>query len=693
MISNTNVLSPGSSDSLAPMTTSAPPKDHSLGSSNGKFLPKQQTKAESCVTEKPFVRNRQIMKQKKLNPTLIHFDSLFGNNNWSKFLVLRTEENITPPKLEYHLLKRCPTKEMAFRSLKEKEWLIETSTIQQSENLMSMTHIEGIKVSITRHANMNSIKGTVILPKYEDDKELVDPKMLLDCLQMRYDNVEDLEVYNIPSRKNPKSPLNIAKIKFKGQNLPPKVIIFGQNREVRPYIPTPLQCKNCSKYGHSTKKCYNDPICAFCGSSNHETKWNCGKPKCTNCGKAHHARSKECPFYMYNTELKILQDRTGMAIREAKLELRARGFKDPTKDPSYLTVTQQTSKTNLTQNAEGNKATTNTRLNKNNEMSTEDNISNLNDPMKVTITNPNQFSVLADMEEEDIEEEEEEIWENAQEDIKEPLQDINLESKDRKRSLDRTPPRSKKLITEDSVCNPSVKLTGRNNIEKPNLETIEKLDDIRNKDQTSQEIDNPLMEKERMQCDTKQYGENMSISNSNLSKGQLNFQVTKVDVHHNQSDNQTSTDSSEKDISPSPIIGATGKLIEKTKSEKRAAHKISCGCNECFLREIGEISNLTTAKANNLIDNFIKNKINGNDSELHTHHAGCLCVDHLIKKRATSNFSLEKFIAKFKKDNTETFSKETKSKQKISTASRQLSNSSKISRNNILQIKDTTPAM
>ena len=474
MASNSNLLSPGSSDSLAPMTTSASHKDHSLGLPKGNFLPMKHSKKESIVTDKPFIRDRQYMKQKKLNPTLIHFNSLFSNNDWSKFLVLRTEENISPPKLEYHLLKRCPTKEMAFRSLKEKEWLIETSTIQQSENLMSMTHIEGIKVSVTRHASMNSIKGTVVLPKYEDNEELVNAKMLLDCLQMRYDNVEDLEIYNIPSRKNPKSPLNIAKIKFKGQNLPSKVIIFGQNREVRPYIPTPLQCKNCSKYGHSTKKCRNDPICAFCGSSNHETKWNCGKQNCINCGKAHHARSKECPFYLYNTELKILQDRTGMAIREAKLELRARGFKDPTKDLSYQTVVQK-SNTNFIQNTECEKATTNTRLNKNNESSTDNNIPNINDTTKVTITDPNQFSVLTNMEEEDIEEEE--IWENAQEEIKDPHHDINLDSKERKRTLDRTPPRSKKQITEDRVT------IIRKNMENTNPETKQKFNEMYKTDQ------------------------------------------------------------------------------------------------------------------------------------------------------------------------------------------------------------------
>ena len=38
---------------------------------------------------------------------------------------------------------------------------------------------------------------------------------------------------------------------------------------------------------------------------------------------------------MYNTELKLLVNRTGMSFREAKLELKARGFKDPAKNPLY----------------------------------------------------------------------------------------------------------------------------------------------------------------------------------------------------------------------------------------------------------------------------------------------------------------------------------------------------------------------
>ena len=112
-----------------------------------------------------------------------------------------------------------------------------------------------------------------------------------------------------------------------------KIIIYGQYREVRPFVPSPLQCKKCSKYGHTEKKCHNNAVCAYCSSTEHETKWNCGTPKCANCNENHHARSKKCAFHLYNTELKILQDRTGMSIKEAKLELRTKGFNDPSKKP------------------------------------------------------------------------------------------------------------------------------------------------------------------------------------------------------------------------------------------------------------------------------------------------------------------------------------------------------------------------
>lgn len=44
--------------------------------------------------------------------------------------------------------------------------------------------------------------------------------------------------------------------------LPLDVIIEGDSHEVRPYIPQPVQCKNCSGFPYSMKVCWAEAVCA-----------------------------------------------------------------------------------------------------------------------------------------------------------------------------------------------------------------------------------------------------------------------------------------------------------------------------------------------------------------------------------------------------------------------------------------------
>ena len=141
------------------------------------------------------------------------------------------------------------------------------------------------------------------------------------------------------------------------------------------------------------------------------------------------------------------------------------------------------------------------------------------------------------------------------------------------------------------------------------------------------------------------------------------------------------------EISPSPIIGKTGKSISKEKlpSKNLTSHIMTCGCNDCFLSEFSKVKHITIQKADNLIENFIRNKTK-NPKNLDTHKAGCLCVDHLIKKRVTSNFSLEMLIERIQqKEKSEVTSKEqVKRTETNDSMFKQKSNHTKISRNNTL---------
>ena len=178
-----------------------------------------------------------------------------------------------------------------------------------------------------------------------------------------------------------------------------------------------------------------------------------------------------------------------------------------------------------------------------------------------------------------------------------------------------------------------------------------------------------------------------------MSQHQINPQNVEAEVHAKQSYSQTTINDqtnkiNQEEISPSPIIGATGKLMKMTLSENKRDHSLSCGCSNCFRYEFKDVKNLTLEKTNNIIDNFVRNKTKNQNGKLDSHEPGCLCVDHLIKKRATGTLSLEKILEKLKHNGkTEISQNETKLKQEDNLIPKTKSNQNRISRNNNPQSK------
>ena len=546
-----------------------PSKDMSVEPENS-LNPLTNRNDSNIVTLEPFQKNSRRKKIRyRPNPTLIHFDSLFGLENWSRFLVLKTSQKISSTKLENILLSHCPTREMSFRLIKPNEWLVETTTKTQSEVFQSLNKIEGMEVSVIKHDKLNSIQGTVVLPTFEDEEELPPRHILLDSLKKRYSNVQDIELYEMPKKFHDKT-LKIAKIKFEGQSLPQKIKIQGQNREVRPYIPKPLQCKSCSKFGHGENKCQATPVCAFCSSPNHPTKWNCGTPKCANCGLEHHSRAKECTFYMYNTELKLLVSRSGMSFREAKLELNARGFKDPTKNPIYKSrvrniISQSIIEkyndhiTNVPSNAESNK------------------ITDFSPNKKYPVTTNNSYSILETVE-----------VEVHQEDINENESDQLIKICDKEKS---------------STCN-----------KRP----FEKLSPIRNtnedvKRSVKPKIQRNLEFKSKAKSQELLYNEGESVSASPVFKSKLKILKSPSNEIH---------------IENCKCLECFQSEIDKFSD---LPHKSICGCQKCFILDFKPIRPLTKEKLINFIRCFINNKCLDEEDQIELHRSGCMCKNHLIQ--------------------------------------------------------------
>ena len=115
-----------------------------------------------------------------------------------------------------------------------------------------------------------------------------------------------------------------------------KVAYFRVNVEV--YVPNPLRCHNCQKYGHHEDRCSKDPICSKCGQTGEHLESRCSNElHCVNCGEKHSADSKECRIWHKEKEILRLKFTRNISFVEARKLVEA-----PTPIPgiSYANIIQ-----------------------------------------------------------------------------------------------------------------------------------------------------------------------------------------------------------------------------------------------------------------------------------------------------------------------------------------------------------------
>ncbi|GFS26704.1 nucleic-acid-binding protein from mobile element jockey [Elysia marginata] len=94
-------------------------------------------------------------------------------------------------------------------------------------------------------------------------------------------------------------PTNTFILTFDSPTPPTQVKAGYVKLNVRPYVPTPMRCYKCHKFGHGREKCRRkDPICGKCGKVGHAADSCKNDPHCINCQGEHAASDKVCPKYV-----------------------------------------------------------------------------------------------------------------------------------------------------------------------------------------------------------------------------------------------------------------------------------------------------------------------------------------------------------------------------------------------------------
>ncbi|CAH1107740.1 unnamed protein product [Psylliodes chrysocephalus] len=188
--------------------------------------------------------------------------------------------------------------------------LIETKSAAQSKVIVGMKKFLEYDIEVLPHNRLNYAKG------------VINCRDLLNCTEQEIlDEIKDqgiLEVRRIKSKQNGilvDTPNHI--VTFNSTNLPKEVRVAFYQLKVRPYIPSPLRCFRCQRFGHTAIKCTKDQVCV-CGKPIH-TGNPCSPPvSCINCQGSHAATSKDCPIFKQEVAIQEVKIKENLSYFEAK---------------------------------------------------------------------------------------------------------------------------------------------------------------------------------------------------------------------------------------------------------------------------------------------------------------------------------------------------------------------------------------
>lgn len=178
------------------------------------------------------------------------------------------------------------------------------------------------KVNVFEHATLNTVEGLI----YCWDAKFLSEDEILEGLQ------EEGVVKVRKIRKKVGDKLvdtALCILTFRRSQLPTS-IKFGFHRVlVKTYIPNPLRCLNCFRFGHTRKFCKSERICASCSNEFHEPTQCVVASRCINCNGNHNNWNKECPHYKREVGIQKIKVQEKLSYYEAKKKYDSFPFSTP----------------------------------------------------------------------------------------------------------------------------------------------------------------------------------------------------------------------------------------------------------------------------------------------------------------------------------------------------------------------------
>ncbi|GFT73239.1 uncharacterized protein TNCV_459561 [Trichonephila clavipes] len=133
---------------------------------------------------------------------------------------------------------------------------------------------------------------------------------------------------------------------FNNPKLPTTIKAGYLNCKIRPYIPNPLRCFKCQRFGHSQTSCRGQLTCSRCASVGHSSTDCTLEPKCFNCSQSHSSDSKLCPKWKIEKQIQEIKTNNNISYQEARKLIA------PQLSQTYAQVAKSSTATSTTQTDE-----------------------------------------------------------------------------------------------------------------------------------------------------------------------------------------------------------------------------------------------------------------------------------------------------------------------------------------------------
>ena len=239
----------------------------------------------------------------------------YDNKTWSRFLVIESAEEGELAKLSPFAVSKgingLAGEPKTLKRLRSGAYLVEVTRKAHADNLLKSKLLAMVPIKVSPHRSLNSKKG-VLWCRELDTVSLTEIKEELASQQVT--EVKRISVTRAGKKENTHTYI----LTFGTPDLPTKIKVGYLSVPIKPYIPNPLRCFRCQRFGHHRDQCKSPEVCGKCGNTDHSKEHCEVDPACVNCKGKHEASSKNCPSWKKEKEISRIKTERNLPYPQAR---------------------------------------------------------------------------------------------------------------------------------------------------------------------------------------------------------------------------------------------------------------------------------------------------------------------------------------------------------------------------------------